>query len=101
MAGGPIPPALVDIWNDPEALSALRRKITTRLGHIAQRDGTWDDETEGRLRWLWTHTRKSTRRIAEEMELTPGQVAGRLRDLGLHGTVRAAEKSADSLLSSA
>lgn len=73
---------------DEKALKALRHQCNRRLAALRRGSHNWDEADEERLRFLWLKTRRSITRIAEDMDLTRGQVAGRLRDLGLLGSVR-------------
>lgn len=66
-----------------ELIEQARRKLRRLSGR-----GAWDDESEERLRFLWLKTGRTLRAIARELDLTPGQVSGKLSRLGLLGHTR-------------
>lgn len=66
-----------------ELIAQARRKLRRLSGR-----NVWDEESEDRLRFLWLKTRRTLRSIARELELTPGQVSGKLSRLGLLGSAR-------------
>lgn len=66
-----------------ELIAQARRKLRRLSGR-----NVWDEESEDRLRFLWLKTRRTLRSIARELDLTPGQVSGKLSRLGLLGSAR-------------
>lgn len=66
-----------------ELIAQARRKLRRLSGR-----NVWDEESEDRLRFLWLRTRRTLRSIARELDLTPGQVSGKLSRLGLLGSTR-------------